>query len=133
MSTIRVSNIQDRTGGNTSTPAEIANGIAKAWVNFNGTGTIDIRSSYNVTSITDNGVGDYTIVLTNALTDANYSAVITCTSRGGGANNCGAVGYGSATTVTSNSTYSATQLRIFVGTSSAAAFDAPTISAAFFR
>jgi len=33
----------------------------KAWVNFNGTGTIAIRDSYNVTSLTDNGVGDYTV------------------------------------------------------------------------
>ena len=47
----------------------------KAWVNFNGTSTPDIRGSFNVTSITDNGTGDYTVNFTNALTDANYSAV----------------------------------------------------------
>lgn len=47
----------------------------KAWVNFNGTGTVAIRASYNVTSITDNGTGDYTVNFTNAMTDANYSAV----------------------------------------------------------
>lgn len=46
-----------------------------AWVNFNGTGTVAIRASYNVSSITDNGTGDYTVNFTNALTDANYSAV----------------------------------------------------------
>lgn len=46
---------------------------AKAWVNFNGTGTIAIRSSYNVSSITDNGVGDYTINFTTALNNANYA------------------------------------------------------------
>jgi len=45
----------------------------RAWVNFNGTGTVAIRASFNVTSITDNGVGDYTVNFTNALTDANYS------------------------------------------------------------
>jgi hypothetical protein len=45
----------------------------RAWVNFNGTGTVAIRSSGNVSSITDNGVGDYTVNFTNALTDANYS------------------------------------------------------------
>lgn len=52
-----------------------SNGVttnALAWVNFNGTGTVAIRSSYNVSSITDNGTGDYTVNLTNALSDANY-------------------------------------------------------------
>lgn len=48
----------------------------RAWVNFNGTGTVAIRASGNVTSITDNGTGDYTVNFTNALVDANYSAVI---------------------------------------------------------
>lgn len=45
----------------------------RAWVNFNGTGTVAIRSSGNVTSITDNGVGDYTVNMTNAMSDANYA------------------------------------------------------------
>ena len=48
--------------------------LCKAWVNFNGTGTVAIRASYNVSSITDNGVGDYTVNFTSALADANYSA-----------------------------------------------------------
>lgn len=45
----------------------------RAWVNFNGTGTPAIRESGNVSSITDNGTGSYTVNFTNALTDANYS------------------------------------------------------------
>ena len=45
----------------------------RAWVNFNGTGTVAIRSSGNVSSITDNGTGQYFINFTSALTDANYS------------------------------------------------------------
>jgi hypothetical protein len=45
----------------------------RAWVNFNGTGTVAIRASGNVSSITDNGSGDYTVNFTNALPDANYS------------------------------------------------------------
>jgi hypothetical protein len=48
--------------------------MARAWVNFNGTGTVAIRASGNVTSITDNGTGDYTVNFTTALADANYSA-----------------------------------------------------------
>jgi hypothetical protein len=45
----------------------------RAWVNFNGTGTVAIRASANVTSITDNGTGDYTVNFTTAMPDANYS------------------------------------------------------------
>ena len=44
----------------------------RAWVNFNGTGTVAIRASGNVSSITDNGTGDYTVNFTTALVDANY-------------------------------------------------------------
>lgn len=54
--------------------AAIAYGC-RAWVNFNGTGTVAIRASGNVTSITDNGTGDYTVNFTTALVDANYAAV----------------------------------------------------------
>jgi len=46
---------------------------ARAWVNFNGTGTVAIRASGNVSSITDNGVGNYTINFTNAMPDTNYA------------------------------------------------------------
>ena len=48
---------------------------ARAWVNFNGTGTVAIRDSGNVSSITDNGTGDYTVNFTTAMPDANYVAV----------------------------------------------------------
>ena len=47
----------------------------RAWVNFNGTGTVAIRASGNVSSITDNGTGQYTVNFSNAMVDANYSAV----------------------------------------------------------
>lgn len=50
-------------------------GRAKAWVNFNGTGTVAIRSSYNVSSITDGGTGAYTMNFTTAMADANYAVV----------------------------------------------------------
>jgi len=46
-------------------------GIPKAWVNFNGTGTVAIRASFNVSSITDNGTGNYTVNLTTAMPNAN--------------------------------------------------------------
>lgn len=49
----------------------------RAWVNFNGQGTVSIRASGNVSSITDNGVGDYTVNFTSALADANYAVNVT--------------------------------------------------------
>jgi hypothetical protein len=48
----------------------------RAWVNFNGTGTVAIRASGNVSSITDNGTGIYTVNLTTAMSDTNYSIVL---------------------------------------------------------
>jgi hypothetical protein len=51
--------------------------FCRAWVNFNGTGTVAIRDSFNVSSITDNGTGDYTVNFTTAMPDVNYSAVAT--------------------------------------------------------
>jgi hypothetical protein len=47
----------------------------RAWVNFNGTGVVAIRASGNVSSITDNGTGTYTVNFTTAMPDANYAAV----------------------------------------------------------
>jgi hypothetical protein len=47
--------------------------FCRAWVNFNGTGTVAINASFNVSSITDNGTGDYTVNFTTALVDANYA------------------------------------------------------------
>jgi uncharacterized protein (AIM24 family) len=55
----------------------------RAWVNFNGTGTVAIRASGNVSSITDNGTGDYTVNFTNAMPDANYSFGAICSSTAG--------------------------------------------------
>lgn len=69
MSTLRVNTLQNAAG--TGQPA--MSGAAKAWVNFNGTSTVAIRASFNVTSITDRGTGEYTVNFTNALPDANYA------------------------------------------------------------
>jgi hypothetical protein len=54
----------------------------RAWVNFNGTGTVAIRASGNVSSITDNGTGEYAVNITTAMPDANYA--ITVSGRGVG-------------------------------------------------
>ena len=74
MSTIKVTNIQDTSGGNSSTSEEIFEGRAKAWVNFDGSaGAVSIRGSFNVSSITENATGDYTINFSSAMSDANYA------------------------------------------------------------
>jgi hypothetical protein len=58
-----------------STSMQTGQQACKAWVNFNGTGTVAIRAQYNVSSITDNGTGNYTVNFTNPMPDANYAAV----------------------------------------------------------
>jgi uncharacterized protein (AIM24 family) len=67
MSTLRVTTLQNLSGTEVYT--------AKAWVNFNGTGTVAIRAAGNVSSITDNNTGDYTVNFTTAFSDTNYNVV----------------------------------------------------------
>jgi hypothetical protein len=89
---------QTLSNGTVSTStANCIQGSAKAWVNFNGTGTVAIRASYNVSSITDNGTGLYTVNFTNAFADTNYS-VAGMSSRAGTTGQAGA-----GVTVTDNS------------------------------
>jgi hypothetical protein len=58
-----------------STSTSTGMGICRAWVNFNGQGTVAIRDSFNVSSITDNGTGNYTVNFTTAMPNANFCAV----------------------------------------------------------
>ena len=76
MSTLKVNTLQDSSGNNASTALQIAQGRAKAWVNFNGTGTVAIRDNFNVSSITDSGTGVYTANFTTAMANANYASVV---------------------------------------------------------
>ena len=84
MSTLRVTNLQSAAGTQNVTQDRLYRGAATVWVNFNGTGTVAIRDSYNVSSITDNGVGDYTLNFQTALANANYAASGTCGGAAGG-------------------------------------------------
>ena len=82
MSTLKVNTIQNTGGGSSSTPDQIDKGRAKLWVSFDGTfGTSPfttsnggIRSSFNVSSITDNGTGDYTVNFSITFANTNYVA-----------------------------------------------------------
>ena len=60
--------------GEGSATTNLQQGVAKVWINFDGTGTPAARDSFNVGSITDNGTGSYDIVFTNAMGNANYTS-----------------------------------------------------------
>lgn len=106
----------------------------RAWVNFNGTGTVAIRASGNVSSITDNGTGDYTVNFTTAMPDVNYAALITSTNRNSGSNNTQSHGYYSTDDVTPV-TYTTSAVRITTGkiTNVTGFNDMATVSVAVFR
>ena len=72
MSTAKFDTLSNLAGSLSVPVGTVVQGSAKAWVNFDGTGTVAIRASFNVTSVTDNGTGDYTLNFTTALPDANY-------------------------------------------------------------
>lgn len=73
MSTLKVTTIQDTSGGNASTSEQINQGRVKVWINFNGSGTVSIRDSFNVSSISDEGTGQYNINFSSALANTNYA------------------------------------------------------------
>ena len=70
---VKTTTIADELDTESTAVTNVINGSAKVWVNFNGTGTVAISGSFNVTSIADNGTGDYTVNFTNAMPDANYA------------------------------------------------------------
>jgi len=97
----------------------------RAWVNFNGTGTVSIRGSANVSSITDNGTGDYTVNFTTSMVDANYSTVSM-----GGRNPSGTGGESGSWNYSDR--YSTSSVRILCITT-IGNFDQPTVFVAVFR
>jgi hypothetical protein len=104
--------------------------MCRAWVNFNGTGTVAIRASGNVSSITDNGVGDYTLNFTTAMVDVNYSLAGSA-KWDSGAGDSGSPLFG-IRRVASNPAIGSVRLAL----SNSATFsggDAETITAAIFR
>ena len=75
-SELRVNTLKDASGNNSVAMSYVAEGTAKSWVNLNGSGTIAIRDSLNVASLTDNGTGSYSANYTNSMNDSNYASVI---------------------------------------------------------
>jgi hypothetical protein len=119
MSTAKFDTLSNLAGSLTVPVATVAQGSAKAWVNFNGTGTVAIRASFNVSSITDNGTGDYTVNFTTAMPDANYAFTVSTNNTGYGM--CG------------NNPQVTGSFRLFTVSSAAASTDFTQIAVAIFR
>ena len=106
---------------------------ARAWVNFNGTGTVAIRASGNLTSITDNGVGDYSVNYTTAMSNANYSTNVTAVSTASGNTNVIAAGlYAPSTAGVGASSATTSSVRVSTRTSSGNQIDTDCVNVAVF-
>lgn len=96
----------------------------RAWVNFNGTGTVAILASGNVSSITDNGTGNYSVNFTTAMPDVNYAV---CGTASNGANYV-------ALLIASEAAYNSTSSAVIATASTSATFaDARGVNVSFFR
>jgi hypothetical protein len=140
MSTLDVQtllNVQTLKSNTANTPPVIqdANGtqvgtLCRAWVNFNGGGTVAIRGAFNVSSITDNGVGAYVVNIINSMPDTNYAVTITGRFLGGaGSTTAG----GACALDTSISTTVTTIPIITVTKDTVSRIDNPEVCVAIFR
>ena len=91
MSTLKVPTLQDTSAGNSTTTADLAQGRAKAWINFDGTGTVadSVRDSFNVASVADNGTGEYTVTFDTDFANINYAISLTSSADNGTPNTGG--------------------------------------------
>lgn len=118
--TVQQTNGMTMTGGN---PKYYA---ARAWVNFNGTGTVAIRASVGVSSITDLGTGEYSMNFSPAMPDANYAAIVVGQQNDGGGSN-------TTTQLLDGGAYSTTQCTVFCQNSGGSNIDSNIVCAAVFR
>ena len=124
MSTLKLDTLSNK-AGTASVPSDtIVSGTAKAWVNFNGIGTVAIHQAFNVSSITDNGTGDYTINISTSFADQKYAVGTQCNSGNGGGN----WGYPVFERVRSASSY-----RVMCSNTSYSVQDCENVSAIFLR
>ena len=104
---------------------------ARAWVNFNGSGTVAIRSSGNVSSITDNGTGNYTVNFTTAMADTNYT-IVSDANYMNGANNS-ILTSGPRNDSTYGNTFATGSVKVQSSDQNQNAYDAVLVSVAVFR
>tara|TARA_R100000231_G_scaffold5839_1_gene8907 strand:+ start:1238 stop:1642 length:405 start_codon:yes stop_codon:yes gene_type:complete len=120
MSTLKVNTIQDASGGNASTTSEIRSGILRAWINYDGYGA-SIRASYNISSVTDNGTGDYTFFIDTDFSDVNYCWTGTATTATGTETTLRNIAFSTASSGTSNAAHVVGSTRVSVATQNSAA------------
>jgi hypothetical protein len=109
MSTIKVNSLQN-TSGNGYYPA-------RAWVNFNGDGTVAIRDDENVASITDNATGNYTVNFSTSLSNANFCCNLSATDSGTASGASAAYPGGIWKTGSTSVVYATSSIRFAVGQS----------------
>jgi len=108
--------------GEGTATTNLQQGLAKAWINFNGTGTVATRDSFNISSIGDDGTGQYTITINNDMANANY-----CTTSG-----LARAGLSTCTFINDAAWAAATGSgAVICANNSNAAFDAPAVLASF--
>jgi hypothetical protein len=131
MSTLKLDTLLAADGTQTTEPSipALDQRMAKAWVNFDGTGTVAIRSSYNVSSITDNTTGTYTVNFSSAFDDTNYLWLGSASYAGGGFNDIMGIGHDNTQTSTTT-TYPLFTYRL--GTATNELSDTAVINMAFF-
>jgi hypothetical protein len=118
--TVQQTNGMTMTGGN---PKYYA---ARAWVNFNGSGTVAIRAAVNVSSITDGGTGNYTVNFTTPMPDTNYAAVLVGQQNDGGSTN-------QTTQLLDGGSFSTTQFEMLGQSSNGGNVDSNIVCAVVFR
>ena len=137
MSTLKTGKVKTTTIANeldteSTDVTNVINGSAKAWVNFNGTGTVAIRRGFNVSSITDNGTGNYTVNFATAMADANYQVSMSSVSYF--STNASTFAYiragSSATTANQKTT---TQLNVMYGSYVSTYYDCAEMNVAILR
>tara|TARA_R100000654_G_scaffold3984_1_gene12353 strand:- start:163 stop:564 length:402 start_codon:yes stop_codon:yes gene_type:complete len=111
MSTLKVNTIQDTSGSNASTASEIRSGILRAWINYDGFGA-SIRASYNISSVTDNGAGDYTFFIDTDFSDVNYCWTGTATTATGTETHVRCAGFSTASSSATASAHLADRTRV---------------------
>lgn len=122
MSTLKISTLSNIAATKTIPIGTVVDGSAKAWVNFNGQGVVAGRATFNIASITDNGVGDYYINFGSAMPDTLYAAVGSSASDG------------SQRTDLDFSIFTTTSVRVTVTVTTAnTVTDSPIISAVIYR
>jgi len=116
MSTLKVNTLEEATTGGATYFT------AKAWVNFNGSGTVSIRSDGNVSSITDNGTGNYTVNFSNSVSSNNYCCNFSANDNGTTSGQTSGYAYGSWARGTTSCVYATGSMRVAMGYAANASF-----------